>query len=139
MDQIATGRPRFWLQDLLNLLKSELPPEQECQIAHLGTLATPMEATWHQGLAADTSGVQRSPKCDSNSSQICHQASKKTSTQASKHFCAGRCYHFPHMVNICKTCGGILQAQVRQPCFSKLANTPACPPVRAQYPEFPRF
>ena len=68
-----------------NLPKSVLPPAQECQIAPLGILATPVEPKGHQGLAADTSGGQRPPKCYSNASQICHQASKETSIQASKH------------------------------------------------------
>ena len=72
-------------QNPANLPKSVLPPAQECQIAPLGTLATPVEPKWHQGLAADTRGGQRPPKCDSNSSQICHRASQKTSIQASKH------------------------------------------------------
>ena len=88
MQLVATARHR--LPDLLaqnpaNLLKSVLPPAQECQIAHLGTLATLLEPKWHQGLAADTRSGQRPPKCYSNASQICHQASKKTSIQASKH------------------------------------------------------
>ena len=84
LPQPATGchrLPETLSQDPANLPKSVLPPAQECQIAHLGTLATPMEPKWHQGLAADTSGSQ----CDSNSSQICHQANKETSIQASKH------------------------------------------------------
>ena len=86
--QPATGCHR--LPDLLaqnppNLHKSVLPPGPECQIAHLGTPAAPVEPKLHQGLAAVTRGGQRTPKCDSNSSQICHQANKKTSIQASKH------------------------------------------------------
>ena len=86
--QAATGRhnpPRFWLQNPANLRKSVLPPAQECHIAHLGPLATPVEPKLHPGLAADTRGGQSPPKCDSNSSQICHKGSKKTSIQASKH------------------------------------------------------
>ena len=85
---VATGRhrmPTFWFQNPANVPKSVLPPAQECQIAHLDTLATPVEPKWHQGLAADTRGGQSPPKCDSNSSRIWHQASKKPSIQASKH------------------------------------------------------
>ena len=88
LQQAATGRhrpPDLLAQNPANLPKSVLPPAQECQIAHLGTLATPVEPRWHQGLPADTKDGQRPPKCDSNSSQICHQAIKKTSIQASKH------------------------------------------------------
>ena len=86
--QGATGchrPPGFWAQNPANLTKSVLPPAQECLIAHLVTLATPVEPKWHQGLAADSRGGQRPTKCNSNSSQICHQASKETSIQASKH------------------------------------------------------
>ena len=68
-----------------NLPKSVLPPAQECQIAHLGTLATPVEPKWHQGLAANTRSDQRPSKCSSNSVRIWHQANKKTSIRASKH------------------------------------------------------
>ena len=57
-------------------LKLMLPPAQECQIAHLGILATPADSRWHQGLAADTRGGQRPPKYDSNSFQNWHQATK---------------------------------------------------------------
>ena len=53
-------------------------------MAQLGALATPVEPKWHQDLAADTRDGQSPPKCDSNSCQICHQPSKKTSIQASK-------------------------------------------------------
>ena len=72
-------------QNPANLPKSVLPPAQECQIAHLGTLATPVEPRWHQGLPADAKDGQRPPKCHSDSSQICRQAIKKTSIHASKH------------------------------------------------------
>ena len=48
--QGATGGQTFWLQNMADLLKSVLPPAQEGQIPHLGTLNTPMELTWHQGL-----------------------------------------------------------------------------------------
>ena len=61
MQQPATGRhrmPRFWPQNPPNLLKSVFPPGQECQIAHLSTLASPVEPQWHQGLAADTKDLQ---------------------------------------------------------------------------------
>ena len=83
-----TGRHRLptpWPQNTTNLHESMLLPSQECQIAHLGTLASPVEPKWQQGLAAATTGAQRPPKYDSNSSQICNQASKKTSIPASKH------------------------------------------------------
>ena len=72
-------------QNLAKLTKSMLPPAQDCQIAYLGPLADPVEPKCYQGLAADTRGDHRPPKCNSNSSQICHQASQKTSIQASKH------------------------------------------------------
>ena len=90
--QAATGRhrlPRVLARNPANLPKSVFPPAQGCQIAPLGTLATPVEPKWHQGLAADSRGGQSPPKCDSNSSRICHQANKKTSIQASKHPCMG--------------------------------------------------
>ena len=83
--QGATGRQTFWPQHTATLPKSVLPPAQECQIAPLGTLATPVEPKWHQGLPADTRGDQRPPKCNPNCCQICHQANTKTSIQASKH------------------------------------------------------
>ena len=86
--QPATGRhrpPRFWPQHPANLPKSVLPPAQEWQIAFLGTLDTPVEPRWHQGLPADAKDGQRPPKCHSDSSQICRQAIKKTSIRASKH------------------------------------------------------
>ena len=81
------GKPRAPTCSLLPpwALKLMLPPAQECQIAPLGTPATPVEPKWHQGLAADTRYGQRPPKCDSNSSRIWHQANKKTSIRASKH------------------------------------------------------
>ena len=85
--QAATGRhrpPDLLAQNPANLPKSVLPPAQECQIAHLGTLATPVEPRWHQGLPADAKDGQRPPKCHSDSSQICRQAIKKTSIHASK-------------------------------------------------------
>ena len=83
--QAATGRQTPSPPHLPLAWKSVVPPAQECQIAHLGTLATPMTPKWHQRLAADTKGGQRPPKCDSNSCQICQRPSKKTSIQASKH------------------------------------------------------
>ena len=87
--QPATGRhgaPRFWPQNPANLLKSVLPPAQDCQIAYLGTLVDSVEPKRYQGLSAEvTRGDQRPSKCNLNSSQTCHQASKKTSIQASKH------------------------------------------------------
>ena len=61
MPQPATGRPRLpkiLAQNPANLPKSVLPPSQECQIAHLGTLADPVEPKRYQGLAADTRGDQ---------------------------------------------------------------------------------
>ena len=83
--QAATGCQGSGPQNPANLPKSVLPPAQECQIAHLGTLATPVEPRWHQGLPADAKDGQRPPKCHSDSSQICRQAIKKTSIHASKH------------------------------------------------------
>ena len=83
--QAATGCQGSGPQNPANLPKSVLPPAQECQIAHLGTLATPVEPRWHQGLPADAKDGQRPPKCHSDSSQICRQAIKKTSIRASKH------------------------------------------------------
>ena len=84
--QAATGRhrmPSFWPQNPANLPKSVFPPAQECQIPNLDTLATPVEPKWHQGLAADTKGGQRPPKCDSTLSRIWYQAER----QLSKHPC----------------------------------------------------
>ena len=87
----GTGRHR--LPDLLaqnpaNLPKSVLPPAQECQTAHLGTLADPVESRCSHKLAgtipSDTTGDPRPPKSNPNWSHICHQATKKTSIQASK-------------------------------------------------------
>ena len=89
LPQDATGRPTFWPRGPTNLLKSMLPPAQECQMAHLGTLAEPVGPTCSHKLAGtipnDTTGDQRPQKCNPNSWQICHQASTKTSIQASKH------------------------------------------------------
>ena len=84
----ATGchrLPKILAQNPTNLAKWVFPPAQECQMAQLGALAAPVEPKWHQDLAADTRDSPNPPKCDSNSSQICHQANKKTSIQASKH------------------------------------------------------
>ena len=85
MQQAATGRQGSGPQSPANLPKSVLPPTQECQIAHWGTLATAVEPKWHQGLAADTRRGQRPPKDNSNSSKILCKARRKTSIQASKH------------------------------------------------------
>ena len=86
LPQDATGRPTFWPRGPTNLLKSMLPPAQECQMAHLGTLAEPVEPTCSHKLAGtipnDTTGDPRHPKCNPNWCQICYQATQR---QASKH------------------------------------------------------
>ena len=53
------------------LPKSVLPPAQECHIAHLGTLVTPADPKWHQGLAADTRDGQRPPPPTSPERRVC--------------------------------------------------------------------
>ena len=84
--QAATGRPTPWPQDPANLPKSVLPPAQECQPAHLGTLADPAESRGSHKLArtipSDTTGDPRHPKCNQNWYQICH---RRTRRQSSKH------------------------------------------------------
>ena len=88
---VATGchrLPTFWPQNRANLHKSVLPPGPECQTAHLGTLADPVESRCSHKLAgtipSDTTGDPRPPKSNPNWSHICHQATTKTSIQASK-------------------------------------------------------
>ena len=91
LQQSATGchrPPNPLAQDPANLPKSVLPPAQECQMAQLGTLPEPVEPKCSHKLAgtipSDTTGDPRPPKSNPNWSHICHQASKKTSIQASK-------------------------------------------------------
>ena len=76
-------------QNPANLTKSVLPPAQECQMAHSGTLADPVEPNCYHRLAgtipSDTTGDQRPPKCNPTWCQVCQQATTKTRIQASKH------------------------------------------------------
>ena len=46
--------PKVLAQNLANMFRSVLPPTQDCKIAHLGSLAAPVEPKWHQGLASDS-------------------------------------------------------------------------------------
>ena len=58
-------------------------------MAQLGTLSEPVGSKCPHKLAgtipSDTTGDSRHPKCIPNWCQICHQANKETSIQASKH------------------------------------------------------
>ena len=81
--QAATGCPTLSPPPLA--LEFMLPPAQDCQIDHLGTLAVLAKPEQHQSLAKDTRGYQRLPASDSNTFQIRDTAIKKISMQASKH------------------------------------------------------
>ena len=50
LPQGALGRPTPSSSAPTLALKLMLSPAQECQLAHLGTLATPAEPKWHQSL-----------------------------------------------------------------------------------------
>ena len=64
LPQGATGCPRFWPRPPAKLPKSVLPPAQECQIAYLGTLSSPVEPKWHQSLPSSDPSEPKASKIE---------------------------------------------------------------------------
>ena len=81
----ATGDfklPGVLAQNLVNLPKSALPLAQECRMAHLGTLANPVEPKCYHRLAGTTKGLQNVIQIRPESGT---RSATKTCIQASKH------------------------------------------------------